>query len=196
MTAPADSGAEPSIEEILDSIRQIISDEDGAPSEEKPAESAAPSRSSDDEVIELRDRVEEEKPSPPAAPASPPAPPPPEPAPMEIDMREAAPEPEPEPLPEPPKKREPVPVMTREPEPDDSIESLLTRRAESAAASAFSELAQKAAIEKGGKVTIEDVVRYEVRPLLRAWVDKHLPGIVERLLQKELERIARRFEDD
>ena len=39
---------------------------------------------------------------------------------------------------------------------------------------------------------IEDHLRAMLRPMLREWLDTHLPGIVERLVQGEIARIARR----
>lgn len=47
-----------------------------------------------------------------------------------------------------------------------------------------------ASVNRGGP-TIEDVVREEVRPLLKEWLDNHLPGIVERAVRAEIERVAR-----
>ncbi|EGO95004.1 DUF2497 domain-containing protein, partial [Acidiphilium sp. PM] len=40
-----------------------------------------------------------------------------------------------------------------------------------------------------GDLTIEDVVRSEVRPLLKAWLDAHLPNLVERIVRAEIERL-------
>ena len=61
---------------------------------------------------------------------------------------------------------------------------------------AFTELSKAAAVERARQVTIEDVVRHEVRPLLKEWIDKNLPPIVERLLEKELSKISSRYLDD
>ena len=40
--------------------------------------------------------------------------------------------------------------------------------------------------------SIEDVVREELRPLLKAWLDQHLPPLVERLVRTEIERVVGR----
>jgi uncharacterized protein len=40
--------------------------------------------------------------------------------------------------------------------------------------------------------SFDDIVRAELRPLVRAWLDEHLPGIVERLVAAEIARIAGR----
>lgn len=37
--------------------------------------------------------------------------------------------------------------------------------------------------------TLEDLLRDEMRPLIKEWLDRHLPALVERLLQAELERL-------
>ncbi len=39
--------------------------------------------------------------------------------------------------------------------------------------------------------TLEEIVRDVLHPLLQAWLDEHLPGIVERLVQEEIQRLAR-----
>jgi cell pole-organizing protein PopZ len=48
-----------------------------------------------------------------------------------------------------------------------------------------------APVHRGGP-TIEDVVREELRPLLKSWLDQHLPPIVERLVRVEIERVVGR----
>jgi cell pole-organizing protein PopZ len=40
--------------------------------------------------------------------------------------------------------------------------------------------------------TIEDVVRAELRPLLREWLNTNLPPLVERLVRAEIERVVGR----
>jgi len=48
-----------------------------------------------------------------------------------------------------------------------------------------------APVHRGGP-TIEDVVREELRPLLKSGLDQHLPPIVERLVRAEIERVVGR----
>ncbi len=165
---------EPSIEEILSSIRQIISDDDeeegGAEdpaAEQEPAEESAPVEEEPDDIVELTEKVEEDI-----------AEPEPEPE-MEIAMQDHV-EPEPEP----------------EPEPSDDDDSLLTDRAEAAALEGFKELAAKTAIDHISGVTIEQIVREEIRPMLRVWIDQNLPDLMERLVREELDRVARRALDE
>ena len=160
---------EPSIEEILDSIRQIISDdEEVSEVSEVEVESVEdvsnesepepePEQESDniDDVVELTDRVD--------------------------DVPEPV-EPEPEPV-----EPEPEPVEISESDSD----TVLTEKAEDAAYEGFSELVKKTAVEHNG-ITLEDIVRSELNPLLRQWLDKNLPKIIERLVQEELGRISKR----
>ncbi|HVA92721.1 MAG TPA: DUF2497 domain-containing protein, partial [Chloroflexota bacterium] len=40
--------------------------------------------------------------------------------------------------------------------------------------------------------SIEDLVRQALRPLLKEWLDAHLPGLVERLVRSEIERVVGR----
>ena len=42
-----------------------------------------------------------------------------------------------------------------------------------------------------GDRTLEDIVRDVLRPMLRAWLDENLPSLVEREVQAEIARVAR-----
>lgn len=42
-------------------------------------------------------------------------------------------------------------------------------------------------------VTIEDLVREEVKPVLKAWLDTHLPSLVERVVRAEIGRVIDRM---
>jgi cell pole-organizing protein PopZ len=61
--------------------------------------------------------------------------------------------------------------------------------------SAFESLAQKtraqAAQARDGR-TLEEVVTELLRPMLKTWLDENLPELVERLVQAEIERVARK----
>ena len=39
--------------------------------------------------------------------------------------------------------------------------------------------------------TLEDLVREMLRPMLKSWLDDNLPGMVERLVRAEIERVSR-----
>jgi cell pole-organizing protein PopZ len=47
------------------------------------------------------------------------------------------------------------------------------------------------AVSRGG-ITIEDIVREEIKPVLKAWLDTHLPSLVERIVRAEIERVIDR----
>jgi len=47
------------------------------------------------------------------------------------------------------------------------------------------------AVSRGG-ITIEDIVREEIRPMLKAWLDSNLPVLVERIVRAEIERVVDR----
>jgi uncharacterized protein len=47
------------------------------------------------------------------------------------------------------------------------------------------------AVSRGG-ITIEEIVREEVRPVLKAWLDTHLPSLVERIVRAEIGRVIDR----
>jgi len=66
---------------------------------------------------------------------------------------------------------------------------LLSPNASSAVDSAFNTLAQTVLVQNAR--TLEDLVREMLRPLLKGWLDDNLPGIVERLVRAEIERVSR-----
>ena len=43
----------------------------------------------------------------------------------------------------------------------------------------------------GAERTLEQIVRDTLHPLLRAWLEEHLPAIVERLVREEIQRVVR-----
>jgi uncharacterized protein len=234
MTQPAKS-QEPSMEEILASIRRIIADDDANKTAPRPAEpppqAAAPAPAA--------------RPAPPPQ-APPPAPPrvtPPEPsldeaadpdsepdsepmAEMEdqasdiLDLTEqmAAPMPQPAPAPKPapqfrtidgsfdvsydeekPAPQMPIsaPQMPEAHAPSEDNQhrgevrssQLLSSVTSAAVDSAFNTLAQTVLVQNAR--TLEDLVREMLRPMLKAWLDDNLPGMVERLVRAEIERVSR-----
>ena len=74
---------------------------------------------------------------------------------------------------------------------------LVAPAAAAAAANSVSELvrtlaeSRQSATHRQGP-TIEDLVREEIRPVLKAWLDTHLPPLVERLVRTEIERVVGR----
>ena len=163
----ADPGGDPSMEDILASIRRILSEEEQA---------AEPKAAADDEarphdILLLNEDMMVPDPSPEHLP---------EPGPALEPVRTAAPL-VPEPAP-PPAPVQPGPV-------------LVAPEAAQAAASSLGALARTLAQERStavrsGGPTIEDLVREEVRPILKQWLDAHLPPLVERLVRAEIARVV------
>ncbi len=83
------------------------------------------------------------------------------------------------------------------PSPEAKPSSLVAPAAAAAAAASMGELVRRLAgtqnvpVIRGGP-TIEDLVREEIRGLLKAWLDENLPRIVERLVRAEIERVVGR----
>lgn len=162
---------EPSIEEILASIRQIIADDDEDGGEQESA------------------------PKPEPAPEPEPVPEPePEPEPEEVlELTEAMEDkPEPKPAPEPEPIKESVDI-------DMEDTGIVSQKAAEATLSSLSKLTGNMPINRRegyNGVTVEDIVRELLNPMLRDWVDGNLSPMVERLVQKELEKLARKALDD
>jgi len=242
MTQPA-KVQEPSMEEILASIRRIIADDEAKPPvPEKPAAAAPP------EAAKPAARPVAEKPpsaaAPKPAPPKPtPAPPPPPPAaaaaasnnqddidallagldqatsPEEIRPPQAAAEPEvleltdemavPTPPPPRPSFQKVVPSDDIEfaeaaaarashrpvfeapvfETPMTPQQAILSQSTVSAVESAFNTLAHT--VLSNNARTLEDLVKEMLRPMLKSWLDDNLPGLVERIVKAEIERVSR-----
>ena len=65
---------------------------------------------------------------------------------------------------------------------------LLSRDATAAVGSAFNTLTETV---RKHEPTLEDVVRETLRPMLKSWLDENLTGVVERMVQAEIERVTR-----
>ena len=66
---------------------------------------------------------------------------------------------------------------------------LLSSMTSAAVDSAFNTLAQTVLVQNAR--SLEDLVREMLRPMLKAWLDDNLPGLVERLVRSEIERVSR-----
>ncbi len=216
MTQPARSN-EPSMEEILASIRRIIADDDASKSTQAP-EAAKP-------VVPV---------APVAVPVAPPPPAPAVVAPVAVAPPERSPMPDmslppamvngeadeeladvdeqpadileltesmtaPMPTPSAPRFRtidsssdisfdeveeKPVSTPLRE-----TPAQLLSAKTSAAVDSAFNTLAQTVLVQNAR--TLEDLVREMLRPMLKTWLDENLPGMVERMVRSEIERVSR-----
>lgn len=185
---------EPSMEEILASIRRIIADDAGQAAQGAPA---AP---------EVADAAASEMPRPdfeiPAAPAelSPS---------RDVDILELTQPVEPVKAPGftavhgadvmfrgedrrgAPAQTKPKPVaapMVASPQ-NHREDELLSPDSTAAVSAAFHSLS--AAVLSDNARTLEDLVKEMMRPMLKAWLDENLPGLVERMVRSEIERVAR-----
>jgi cell pole-organizing protein PopZ len=66
---------------------------------------------------------------------------------------------------------------------------LMSSATSAAVDSAFNALAQTVLVQNAR--TLEDLVREMLRPMLKVWLDNNLPGMVERLVRGEIERVSR-----
>jgi hypothetical protein len=165
-----ESQSEPSMEEILASIRRIIAeDEPGA---------------GKDEVLDLAEPIEEPEPEVVAAP--PPVSSGADELVFEDDDVVAEDEtyvtPAPQPAP-PPVLDTPAPIVREE--------ALLSEAVASVTASALTRLASSMRIADDPNQTIEGMVRELLQPMLKDWLDAHLPAIVDAKVEAALERVAR-----
>jgi hypothetical protein len=68
-------------------------------------------------------------------------------------------------------------------------QQILSRSTVSAVESAFSSLANT--VLSNNARTLEDLVKEMLRPMLKSWLDDNLPGLVERIVKAEIERVSR-----
>jgi cell pole-organizing protein PopZ len=74
----------------------------------------------------------------------------------------------------------------------EAAERLLSPRSNATVSSAFEALASSTAPAQAARSpSLEDLVRDMLRPMLKSWLDENLPGLVERLVRQEIERVAR-----
>ena len=173
-----DLSTEPSMEEILSSIKRIIAEEgDGAPQRGRRPSRAPLSAAGqmpaedDDEVLELSDPMPAPRPAP-----------------------------EPAVQPQPQRIREPQPVEQRmvappaaspavaEPARPERIVSPEAAAASRGALDMLSRLMVKP--EPGSDGSLEGLVREMLRPMLREWLDANLPELVETMVAREIKRIT------
>lgn len=174
---------EPSMEEILSSIKRIIAEDGEAPQggrgrraadrrsaprhdEDDPQVAAAPP-ADEPEILELTDEFTD----PPTEEAGP------EPVLAEADE---APEPQPEP--------EPAPVEADEMI-DEDLVSTTTAKASRQALASLSKMLVKPE-NPAGDNTLEGLVRDMLRPMLKDWLDANLPDVVEKMVAKEIAKIS------
>ena len=184
MSSASFKAGEPSMEDILASIRRIISDDQEAIRAPEPEEAYSPLKT----VLDIAERHAAPVHSSPIMFS--------EPLPQEEDEREA---PCPDdmvrnvisnivggygkdqPGPDAPPAARPVAPRERE-------EPLLSREADASIADAFGRL--NAVLLPKEPRTVEDLMKEMLRPMLKAWLDDNLPAMVERLVQAEIRRVT------
>lgn len=163
-------GQEPSMEEILSSIKKIIAEEGDAPDPRRRASAPGDDGADDATILELTpdSAVADDRPAAAAAQSSQPASQPPSRPPSRQRARGGQPAAPPS----------PATIVS----PDAAAKS----RDSLAALSAL--LVQPDAPDN----TLEGLVRELLRPMLREWLDARLPEIVESMVAKEIARITGR----
>jgi len=68
-------------------------------------------------------------------------------------------------------------------------QQILSHSTVSAVESAFNSLANT--VLSNNARTLEDLVKEMLRPMLKSWLDDNLPGLVERIVKAEIERVSR-----
>lgn len=177
---------EPSMEEILASIRKIIADDSlGSKKDDKKAAKPEPKvvvpepvdviEEEDEDVLDLANVATVQ-----SAPAE-----------VMVEMEDDLPEMTFEPA---PVVMPPVAAVAPAPAPVQTVAALEDRiisdNAGSLVGQAFATLSRHTAMPAVGR-SLEDVVVELIRPMLRGWIDDNLPAIVEKLVKTEIERVAR-----
>jgi uncharacterized protein len=207
---------EPSMEEILASIRRIIADDDSgktakAPeqAEPKPAPSPPPRPAPPPPAANKQEEIDAmlaDLDAPPKVALTPPEPLPPETAPSEpsaeppssdvLDLTESMATPPPGPAPSFRTIDGDSDVVFSDPaaEPpsaptDVPDHGLISNATVAAVDSAFNSLAYTVLGQNAR--TLEDLVKEMLRPMLKGWLDDNLPSMVERIVRAEIERVSR-----
>lgn len=211
-TGPGDLAPDPSMEEILASIRRIIADDQGPPPPARPVRPPAPgsgappysspphhSRPATPEpfTIDAEVLTQAQAPQVRAQPAlqqyaAPQAPAQPQQyAPQFSQQHAPQPSPEPQPAYAAPAPQ-PAPVAFSAPVVANNIPAepaLLSAQADASVANAFEALTRSMMLQDSP--FMEETVRDLLRPMLKQWLDDNLPPLVERLVRSEIERVAR-----
>lgn len=174
-TDPPGQTTDPSMEDILASIRRILNEED------------APKTDANN-VLQLDASMLVE--DPPKASEESDAPPEPDAEPVEMTADAATPPPSVAPTPPPEPQPLPLPAIALS---AASTQDVVEATSESVGALLRRLVTERerVAVHRGGP-TIEDMVREEIRPLLQAWLDANLPALVERQVRVEIERVVGR----
>ena len=182
---------EPSMEEILASIRQIISEDGEAspPRQEREAKDELASKGSEEQAAASA-AAPVAKPDAPSSRSEPPHPASPQSAAKPAQQPSAAaltPSADMRGRTGGSPAASPARPPAQPPRADDR--SLLSERSDTAVSGAFNALAHTILAQNAR--TLEDLVGEMLRPMLREWLDDNLPSLVERLVKEEIERVSR-----
>lgn len=155
--------AEPSMEEILASIRRIISEDEAQPSADPVLELSTPATEEHEAAVDDDLLVFDQQPEPPAPVAAAP-------------VMQAAPA---------PRAAAPAPATKA------MVDTIMSDPVVTQAATSFTRLAGTLRIAETQGQTVEGVVRELLQPMLREWLEQNLPAIVESKVEAELDRISR-----
>ena len=212
------------MEEILASIRRIISEEGEPAKADASAPAPAPQETAaEDDILDLTEMVEDDdnltlegmdlemtEDDPSAAPEDIGGIQPDMDAPhtdaIDPPLQDSAPEPAPAPAPQPQSSSQPsprqappaatlmddVPAFTDMVDPAEEDDAIMAEDSSHAVRDAFGQLSDLlVAGYAGSDKTLEGMVREMLKPMLKAWLDKNLPPIVERAVAREIARLAR-----
>ncbi|WBL82373.1 DUF2497 domain-containing protein [Bradyrhizobium xenonodulans] len=169
---PPAADAGPNSQDDIDALLAGLDTATPAPEVSAPEPEPEP----EPDVLELTDEM-----------AMDPTPPPPPPSFRKVEPRddlEFAESPPPRPTPAPsyaPVDFDAPPMPPQQP--------ILAQSTVSAVESAFNSLAHT--VLSSNARTLEDLVKEMLRPMLKSWLDDNLPGLVERIVKAEIERVSR-----
>jgi uncharacterized protein len=173
--------ANPNNQDDIDALLAGL-DADTSEAEVRGAAEPAAAETTDDDVLELTEQMEVAEEDPQSLKAIQPH--------EDIEFSEAEMKPV-EPRAQP-RAHVPVPPPVRafeENEPAEPQRPLMSHQTATAVNSAFNTLAQT--VLSNNARTLEDLVKEMLRPMLRSWLDDNLPGLVEKIVRAEIERVSR-----
>lgn len=181
---------EPSMEDILASIRRILAEDVAPAAEQAGAASPRPAASPPAPLEEVPETEEQAIAPPPPSPSA---------ASLAEQLFDASPAPSRPPARPSDELTEDEDVFLLSPDMRTDQRKLVSERVAEDSADVLSQLA-RAILDRrdihvaSREVTLESMVREMLRPLLREWLDRNLPYLIERLVKKEIDLMINRAE--
>ena len=165
---------EPSMEEILSSIKRIIAEDSETLVPRRGSPAPDPDPEDEPDVLELTQPLGE---------------------PGMVDAPEPEPDPDPISVEEAPALAAAPVAPEARPEPAIESDALLSATTEAATRQALASLSRMVVKPEDPVAdnTLEGLVRDMLRPMLKDWLDAHLPGIVQATVEREVARISGRI---